>query len=386
MKRTYTLWLIILFTFLLACQQLETLIGTKAEPKNLTAVGTPRPTATPAHIGEPASDFTLPTVNGEELSLKDFRGKVVLVNFWATWCGPCREETPDLQRLYEKYQDQDFVIIGISVDDEETVEAVPDFVEQYALTYPILLDTDSEVSSKYEGDYIPRSYFIDAEGNIQARGRGYMEWDLMEGKALSLLNPEAGKVRLAALELVTEGRELAGEGKIEEAVAKFKEALSIDPSLELEDPQAEAQRAAARTVLQDGLGLASNGQIEEALTAYQEAQTLDPTLEISAGSWNNLCWFGSLWGHAADVLPACEQAVEQADPEDIAGYRDSRGVARSVTGDYNGAIEDFTVFVEWAKENGQYERYGAKREAWIATLETGQNPFDEETLQALLEE
>ncbi len=86
------------------------------------------------------------------------------------------------------------------------------------------------------------------------------------------------------------------------------------------------------------------------------------------------------------MLQACEQAVEQADPVDIAGYRDSRGVARSVTGDYNGAIEDFTVFVEWAKENGQYERYGAKREAWIATLETGQNPFNEETLQALLEE
>ncbi len=75
-----------------------------------------------------------------------------------------------------------------------------------------------------------------------------------------------------------------------------------------------------------------------------------------------------------------------AEANSLASHRDSRGVARALTGDYEGALEDFAAFVAWSKENGQYDDYGAKREAWITTLEQGQNPFDEATLAALREE
>lgn len=350
------------------------------------------PTASPVslQIGDSAPDFTLPNLTGQEVSLRDFRGKVVLLNFWASWCVPCRSETPALQRLYEKYQDQDFVVIGVSIDEEETVEAVPDFIEEFGLTYPILLDTLRE-STGQDGSYrlegIPQSYFIDAEGVIRDIGEGALEWDFMEGKALLLLDRESGERRLAALDLVTEGRELAAAGDIEGAAAKFQEALSLDPSLELfDDPQAEAKRVAGLGLVEQGEALARDGQIQEAIASYEQAETIDPTLEIAAGQWNNLCWFGSLWGYAAEVFEACEKGVELAAPERRAGNRDSRGVARALTGDYAGAMEDFEVFVAWTKENGQYEHYRAKREAWIAELKAGRNPFDEETLEALRNE
>jgi peroxiredoxin len=398
MKRS----VMILFSLLIACQGLtipnlsdeekaeEGSNVVASEPTTEASENAEETEATPkpsSEIGSLAPNFTLPTLTGEDVSLQDFRGQVVLLNFWATWCGPCRQETPDLQRLSEKYQEQDLVVLGVSVDTEETVDAVPDFIEEFALTYPILLDTDLEVFAEYaDSGGIPQSYFIDAEGIIREISLGALEWDFMEGNALSLLDPEAGETRLAALELVTEGRELAQAGDIDGAAAKFQEALTVDPGLTFDDPQAEAKRVAALALVQQGAGLAQEGQVEEALAAFEEAQTLDPSLEIPASLWNNLCWFGSLWGYAAEVFEACEKGVELADAEAVAAHRDSRGVARALTGDYAGAIEDFEVFVAWTKENGQYEEYGSKREAWIAELQAERNPFDEETLEALRDE
>ena len=101
---------------------------------------------------------------------------------------------------------------------------------------------------------------------------------------------------------------------------------------------------------------------------------------------NNICWLGSLSGFAAQVMPACEQAVALAPPDSQAGYRDSRGVARAITGDYAGAIEDFQTMVDWAKGNAQYDTMRTQREGWIATLKTGKNPFDKATLDSLLSE
>ena len=104
-------------------------------------------------------------------------------------------------------------------------------------------------------------------------------------------------------------------------------------------------------------------------------------LEISASDWNGLCWWGSLWNYAVEVLDACNQAVALA--PDNGAIADSRGVARALTGDYAGAIEDFQFYVEWSKEDGRYEWYGAQREGWIRELEAGRNPFNEATLEAL---
>jgi WD40 repeat protein len=99
---------------------------------------------------------------------------------------------------------------------------------------------------------------------------------------------------------------------------------------------------------------------------------------------NAMCWVGSLSGFAAQVMPACERAVALAPPAGLANIRDSRGVARAITGDYAGAIADFQAMVEWANANGQADTTGTQRQGWITTLKTGKNPFDQALLDELL--
>ncbi len=125
-----------------------------------------------------------------------------------------------------------------------------------------------------------------------------------------------------------------------------------------------------------GQALVLQDMVPEALAAYAEAQALD-SLTISAASWNALCWFGSLWGHAAEVLAACERAVALA-PEH-GGIADSRGLARALTGDVAGAIADFQTFVAWVTD----EQLRTQRLGWIEALRAGQNPFTDEVLVQL---
>ena len=140
----------------------------------------------------------------------------------------------------------------------------------------------------------------------------------------------------------------------------------------------------SRLLVMEGEQLVQQGNVEEAIYKYTEAETIKPDIEITADSWNQLCWFGSLWEHPADVMYACEEAVRLA--PDNAGIRDSRGVARALLGDYKGAIEDFEFFVEWTIDNGQYEQYGRKREIWITELQKGENPFTKTVLEELRNE
>jgi hypothetical protein len=142
-----------------------------------------------------------------------------------------------------------------------------------------------------------------------------------------------------------------------------------------------AARSFARMLVRDGEDLAEEGDIEGALALYARAQSHDPGIEISAGSWNYLCWLGSLWGYASQVMHTCENAVA-SDPTH-GGIRDSRGLARALTGDPAGAVEDFHYFVEWARGEGWNPRIIQKRESWIEQLEAGINPFDAQTLEAL---
>jgi tetratricopeptide (TPR) repeat protein len=135
----------------------------------------------------------------------------------------------------------------------------------------------------------------------------------------------------------------------------------------------------AHAYIAEGGRLARAGNISEALQAYQKAQERDDRVTITASDWNQLCWNGSLLGHAAEVMAACEQAVALA--PDNGGIRDSRGLARALTGDVAGAIDDFEAFVTvtWIGN----ERSRAQRQNWIDALRAGRNPFTKELLERL---
>jgi len=119
-------------------------------------------------VGQPAPDFTLPTLNGDEISLSNFRGQPVLINFWASWCEPCRIEMPMLINAYQNYSDDGLVILGLNVTEEDTLEAVNSFVDEFVVPYPILLDQLDHVS---HDDYmmigLPMSVFIDRAGVVK---------------------------------------------------------------------------------------------------------------------------------------------------------------------------------------------------------------------------
>ena len=109
-------------------------------------------------------NFTLTDLNGKSWTLKDLKGKVVMVNFWATWCPPCQKEMPDLEALYNKYKDSGFVILAISQDDETDKEKVAPFVAERKITYPIFLDPAQKVGKEFEVNGIPKSFVYNRDG------------------------------------------------------------------------------------------------------------------------------------------------------------------------------------------------------------------------------
>ena len=112
------------------------------------------------------ADFTLTDLTGKSWTRSDLKGKVVIVNFWATWCPPCRKEMPDLEYLYNKFKDQGFVILAISDEKEETVK---EFITKNNYTYPVLLDPGRKVNEAYLMDGIPKSFIYDREGKMVAQ-------------------------------------------------------------------------------------------------------------------------------------------------------------------------------------------------------------------------
>lgn len=119
----------------------------------------------PAKVNFPAPELILQDLSGKQVSLINYRGSVVLVNLWATWCPPCREEMPTLQTFYEKYSQDGFVLIAI--DQEETLDVVQPFVDEFGLTFPVWLDENYEAQRKFNTMNLPSSYVIDREGVVR---------------------------------------------------------------------------------------------------------------------------------------------------------------------------------------------------------------------------
>lgn len=187
----------------------------------------------------------------------------------------------------------------------------------------------------------------------------------------------------AAQNLVEEGLARAESGDASGALALFERAQALNPDDEYDLAQ-EGRLRAVIALYMSGVGRARAGDLSGAISTLGAMAQVDPAAELVAHSQNALCWYGSLWGQAARILSICELAVQgAASDESLANFRDSRGLARAITGDYLGAIEDFTAFVASYEDSFLPSQEVAQRKEWITTLQGGRNPFDKATLAAL---
>lgn len=122
-------------------------------------------------VGGVAPDFTLKSNNGKNLKLSEFRGQVVMINFWATWCGPCRQEMPLLNRLQEQYRQAGLMLLGVNIDDRP--DAARDMARILGVSFPILFDTEKRVSRLYDVNAMPSTLLIDRDGKVRYIHLGY---------------------------------------------------------------------------------------------------------------------------------------------------------------------------------------------------------------------
>jgi len=129
-----------------------------------------------------AEDFIVALLRGETLSLREQRGKAVMINFWATWCLPCREEMPAMERLYRRHRERGFVLLAVSVDTDASL--VRPFLEQHKLTFPVTLDAKMDLANTYGVRALPSSFLVDRQGYLAALALGPRAWDNRAAHAL----------------------------------------------------------------------------------------------------------------------------------------------------------------------------------------------------------
>lgn len=122
----------------------------------------------------PSEDFGLPLLGGEDVRLSDFEGEFIFLNFWATWCPPCREEMPSMQTLYDELSDEGLEILAVNVLESDAVAA--DFIDEFGFTYPVLMDRDGRTMLRYGVRAYPTTYFIDREGYVIGARPGFHDW------------------------------------------------------------------------------------------------------------------------------------------------------------------------------------------------------------------
>ena len=123
-------------------------------------------------VGFRAPSYSAVSLTGDSVSLTSYRGKVVLLNAWATWCGPCRQEIPELRALHEKYSKDGLIVVGVTVDAEGTETQIGDFVKEFRMDYPLWHDPDERISAQYSIMGLPASFLIDRKGVIRWKSTG----------------------------------------------------------------------------------------------------------------------------------------------------------------------------------------------------------------------
>ncbi|TAL09849.1 MAG: TlpA family protein disulfide reductase [Nitrospirae bacterium] len=151
----------------------------------------------PLVVGMNAPDFNLPDIQGKSQRLSDYRGKVIFLNFWATWCKPCKEEMPSMQTLWENLKQEDFVMLAISMDRVTTKKDIPPFVENMKLTFPILTDSWGQTDNRYKLMGVPETYIIDQSGVLREKVIGPRDWTRTESitTIVQLLQKQRKSVR-----------------------------------------------------------------------------------------------------------------------------------------------------------------------------------------------
>ena len=165
----------------------ETQAPTETTGEVTPETGETQPTDPPANI---APDFTMLDMEGNEVTLAEFFGKPIILNFWASWCGPCKMEMPEIQDFYEKYG-ENIHFLAVSVDD--SVDTAKAFIETEGYTFPVYFDTTSMGAYTYGASSIPLTFFIDAEGNLTAYYMGAMSADILQQGVDMIYTPETAE-------------------------------------------------------------------------------------------------------------------------------------------------------------------------------------------------
>ena len=131
--------------------------------------------STTVAVGQPAPAYQATTMTGTPISLADMKGKPVLMNVWATWCGPCRKEIPDLRAIHEAYKDRGLEVVGISVDADGSDDAIRDFLKEFRMDYTIWRDPNETVQATFRMAGVPTTFLIDKQGVLRWRSTGALE-------------------------------------------------------------------------------------------------------------------------------------------------------------------------------------------------------------------